>query len=106
LGKRLITEADVLKMSTPGELLVDKDTIITPAAKDTAYLKDIKVVYRRAASEDTGAKNNDTSEKDKKIARMISPLKNGAYFLQIDGDRVRIFEVRDDGVFPVSDKSV
>jgi hypothetical protein len=46
-GRRLITESDVLGGRAGDPIVVDRDTILTPAASDAALRRGIRVEYRR-----------------------------------------------------------
>lgn len=92
MGKRVITEADVLKMTAPGELVVDENSLLTPAAYDTACLKGLKVIFRRRSASSSKEKGG--------FEKKIPDLKNGDYLLQIREGQARIFRIEDNGVVP------
>ena len=86
MAKRIITEADVSKMAAPSEIVIDRETVVTPSALDAAHLKNIRILYRR--TEHRGPKPE------------IPCLPDGDYLLQVRKGETRIFEIRDDGVRP------
>lgn len=44
MKKRLITERDVARLATGSSIELDRDTLITPAARDLAFVREIEVV--------------------------------------------------------------
>lgn len=47
--KRLVTESDVRRMARGARIVVDRDTLVTPAARDFALLAGIEVVESACA---------------------------------------------------------
>jgi len=47
--KRLVTEADVRRMARGARIVVDRETLVTPAARDAALLSGIEIVEAAAA---------------------------------------------------------
>jgi hypothetical protein len=95
LARRIITEADLLKMPVSAEVVIDNDTLITPAALDRAFTRGIQVVYRRSKTVSPGT---ETVKGSSRIAKRIAALRDGNYLLQVREGQFRIFEIRDDGV--------
>ena len=91
MAKRIITEADVRSMEVPSELLLDRDTVITPSAIDAAHTRGIRILYRREKK----------NPEQRPLFRKISSLGDGDYLLQVRGGEVRFFEIRDNGVHPL-----
>lgn len=52
--KRLVTEADVRRMARGARLVVERDMIVTPAARDCALLAGIEVVESACATKPAG----------------------------------------------------
>lgn len=98
MGKRVITEADVARMEAPGELVVTPDVVVTPAALDTAFAKGLRVIYQRAS---TPAFQGGLNDREKRLLKKLSALSEGDYLLQVRAGRLRLFEIRDDGISPV-----
>ncbi len=94
MARRVITEAEVLKSSPSTEFVVDRDTIITPAAIDAAFAKGIPVLYRRGTEVASALWRMDAT------AGKIAGLPDGDYLLQMRNGRVRVLQIRDDGVRP------
>src|SRR5262249_51457055 len=46
--KRLVTERDVARLPAGARLELDADTLITPAARDLALVRGVKVIERQA----------------------------------------------------------
>jgi hypothetical protein len=98
LAKRIITEKDVLNMRVPAEIVLDGDTIATPSALDAAYTRGIRVIYRKRES---GPRGHGPIAGDARLASRISGLPDGNYLLQVREGKSRIFQIKDNGVFPL-----
>lgn len=98
-------------MEAIDEIVLDRDTVATPSALDVAYTRGIRVVYKKeittpsqwknAAQWKKGAGNQPLSSSTSSPPA-ISNLSDGDYLMQIRGGRVRLFQIRDGGVFPLS----
>ncbi len=52
--KRLVTEADVRRMARGTRLVVERDMIVTPAARDVALVAGIEVIESACATKPAG----------------------------------------------------
>jgi hypothetical protein len=98
LAKRIIVEKDVLRMTVPAEIVLDADTVATPAALDAAHTRGIRVIYRKREQR-SGRPGPHAGEP--RLTKRIAGLPDGNYLLQVRDGRPRIYEIRDNGIFPV-----
>ena len=79
---RLITEADVLRLEPGAVLEHESDTLITPAARDRAMLRGIRLVARSSRRSDAG--------RDERSGALPADLADGDYLVQVRDGRVRV----------------
>jgi len=92
-NKRLITEQDVARLEAGSRLVVDRDTIVTPAARDLAYARGIDL-----APADGPAAKREQAEQARNVAPLTGPwptLPDGDYLLEVRNGRVRARRVSD-----------
>ncbi|MBU0753994.1 MAG: hypothetical protein KJ645_02570 [Planctomycetes bacterium] len=97
MAKRIITEADVLKMAVPAEIFIDRETIVTPSALDAAFSRGVRVIYGKNHGSHSGSgigagKQNFNSS--------FLNLPDGDYIVQIRQGRPRWYQIGNDGVRP------
>lgn len=98
MSQKIITEADIIKMEPHHEVVLDWDTIITPAAMDAAYAKGVHIIDLREGRRPRGrGAGNPQMQGWGKIGR----LSDGDYLLQIRDGKPKLFRIEDDGVSPV-----
>lgn len=90
MGKRLITEACVRRLAAGAELVIDADTIVTPAALDLAFARGHRV--RRFAAGDQAQAPAD----DQGLAARLQM--DGVYQVVVREGRVRVWRVTDGGL--------
>lgn len=90
MGKRLITEACVRRLAAGAELVIDADTIVTPAALDLAFARGHRV--RRVAA---GGEARGPADDQRLAARMQM---DGVYQVVVREGRVRVWRVTDGGL--------
>lgn len=100
MGKRVITESEINKMTAPGEIVVDSETLITPAALDAAFTRGLRVTYRKGETQGPPSRAR-LSSRERQILRQIASLTDGDYLLQIREGRLRVFRIGEDGVHPI-----
>ncbi|MFA7290172.1 MAG: ribose 5-phosphate isomerase B [Melioribacteraceae bacterium] len=68
--KKVITEAEILKLIKEGkkELVLSKESILTPLAKDRVYHSDVKIVSESEKKNDSAATTTKSFSKSSKIA--------------------------------------
>lgn len=90
MGKRLITEACVRRLAAGAELVIDTDTIVTPAALDLAFARGHRV-RRVAAGESAPARRDDG-----RLAERMQT--DGVYQVVVRDGRARVWRVTDGGL--------
>ncbi|MHC4377973.1 MAG: hypothetical protein ACYS26_15345 [Planctomycetota bacterium] len=90
MGKRLITEACVRRLAAGAELVIDADTIVTPAALDLAFARGHRV-RRVAAGEATPAPRD-----GQRLAERLQT--DGVYQVVVRDGRARVWRVTDGGL--------
>lgn len=90
MGKRLITEACVRRLAVGAELVIDADTIVTPAALDLAFARGHRV-RRVAAGEATPA-----TPDGQRLAERLGT--DGVYQVVVRDGRARVWRVTDGGL--------
>ncbi len=91
--RRLITERDVARLAAGAKILLDRDTIVTPAARDLAFARGIEVVEAaapRAISPLASAPPAAASAATPDVPAGGWPkLADGDYLLEVRDGRVR-----------------
>jgi len=90
MRKKLITERDVTRLQAGGTLEVDRDTLITPAARDLAFVRGIALVDPARAPAAAGRICCEGCSAGKPCAAARWPaLADGDWLLEVRGGRVR-----------------
>jgi len=108
MKKRLITERDVQQLPLGGKLAVDRDTIVTPAARDLCFARGIEIAPAGSASSTIASGASSTSGATRSGASAAScgcngcksggacacegpwpKLADGEYLLEVRDGRVR-----------------
>ena len=96
--KRLITERDVAQRSAGTEIALDRDTVVTPAARDLAFIRGIRFVESGAPARPVAAKcpgcsggsGPCTCPPGARCASDVTKLADGDYLLEIRGGKPHI----------------
>lgn len=86
--KRLVTERDVARLAPGSRLEMDRDTLITPAARDLAFVRQIEIVEpstTKAPCTCAGCRAGTTCECEPAWPK----LADGDYHLEVRGGKVR-----------------
>lgn len=103
MKRRLITERDVARLATGSSLELDRDTLITPAARDLAFVRNIEIVSagaRPARTTCCGAASCPECSNGRPCSAVKwPPLADGDWLLEVRGGAVRArrIEPRRDG---------
>ena len=90
MRKRLITERDVARLSAGGTLEIGRDTLITPAARDLAFVRGIALVDPATPPAATGRICCAGCSAGRPCAAARWPaLADGDWLLEVRGGRVR-----------------
>ncbi len=92
MRKKLITERDVTRLQAGGTLEIDRDTLITPAARDLAFVRGIALVDPAPAPAPaaSGRICCEGCSAGKPCAAARWPaLADGDWLLEVRGGRVR-----------------
>jgi len=90
MRKKLITERDVTRLQAGGTLEIDRDTLITPAARDLAFVRGIALVDPARAPAASGRICCEGCSAGKPCAAARWPaLADGDWLLEVRGGRVR-----------------
>lgn len=90
MAKRLITEACVRRLAAGAELVIDADTIVTPAALDLAFARGHRV--RRVAAGEAAPAPRD----EQRLAERMQT--DGVYQVVVRDGRARVWRVTDGGL--------
>jgi hypothetical protein len=99
MKKKLITERDVARLSAGSRLESDRDTLITPAARDLAFVRGIEIISAAAPAGPRAACCAECSAGRPCGAAKWPPLADGDWLLEVRGGAVRArrVEPRRDG---------
>ena len=90
MKKRLITERDVARIAAGGTLELDRDTLITPSARDLAFVRGIALVDPAAPAAATGTFCCESCSSGRPCASARWPaLADGDWLLEVREGRVR-----------------
>ena len=90
MAKRLITEACVRRLAAGAELVVDSETIVTPAALDLAFARGHRV--RRVTAGEPAPAARD----EQRLAERLRT--DGVYQVVVRDGRARVWRVTDGGL--------
>ncbi len=102
--KRLVTEADLRRLARGAKVVVDRDTLVTPAARDYALFAGIDLAEpaagaRRSVASDVVATSGTSKGScgcgggcgsSGPIAGVTPPLADGDYLVQVRGGKVTV----------------
>ena len=94
VGKKLITEGDVLAMARGEVLRLDSGTIATPAALDAAYLRGIRVVRGEGGSCSSSSASTGTKQECLWHGMLAT---DGTYVVQVVDGRATVSRITDQG---------
>lgn len=90
MRKKLITERDVARLQAGGSLEVDRDTLVTPSARDLAFVRGITLVGPASTSAPSGRICCEGCSAGKPCAAARWPaLADGDWLLEVRAGRVR-----------------
>src|SRR5262245_57079751 len=97
MKKRLITERDVARLATGSSIELDRETLITPAARDLAFVRDIEIVSagaRPAARTCCGAASCPECSAGRPCSSVKwPPLPDGDWLLEVRSGAVRARQI-------------
>jgi hypothetical protein len=94
MAKRLITEACVRRLAAGAELVIDPQTIVTPAALDLAFARGHRV--RRVSGDEAGAAAGPDAGEGARLAERLAA--DGVYQVVVRDGRARVWRVTDGGI--------
>jgi hypothetical protein len=90
MKRKLITERDVARLQAGGTLEIDRDTLVTPAARDLAFVRGIALVSPASALAASGRICCAGCSSGKPCAAARWPaLADGDWLLEVRGGKVR-----------------
>jgi hypothetical protein len=90
MKKKLVTERDVTRLPAGGTLEIGRDTLVTPAARDLAFVRGIVLVDPARATSASGRICCEGCSAGKPCAAARWPaLADGDWLLEVRGGRVR-----------------
>jgi hypothetical protein len=95
VAKRLITETDVRAMARGAQIVLDRETIATPAALDAAFQRGISVRYAGVALQQGRVQLDADIATGKLWQRILA--QEGTYVVQVSGGHATVSRLAEQG---------